>query len=230
MIGSSGYSVRGRVSTGKSSKSQDTESLLEYDFLLLLEHDRRVERFAAQPITLRWEDETGRRRYTPDVVVQYTETAMNADPRLRLTLFEVKPRDLLKRDWNELKPKFRAAVAWARERDYRFRIVTEREIRTTLLDNVNFLRMFQGKRMVSNKGLTGEIQWRIRETLYDLKRSTPRDLLCAITTVPHYQAEYVPWIWFLLNQGLIGCDLNKPLTMKSEIWSLETLRTLGRKE
>lgn len=228
VIKPSRVSVTGRVATEKSDKSHDAESSLEYDFLTLLEYDRRVDRFAAQPITIRWKDATGRHRYTPDVVAQYTDTAMHADPTLRLTLFEVKPREILKSDWKELKPKFRAAIAWTRERDYRFRIVTERDIRTPFLDNVRFLMMFRGKRMTRNPGLTAEIQWRIRETLYDLRRSTPRDLLNVITTVPHYQAEYIPWIWQLMNCNLIGCDLAKPLTMASEIWSLETRDTLGR--
>lgn len=231
MIGRSRYSVRGRVSTEKSPESQDSECLLEYDFLLLLEHDQRVRRFAVQPITLRWEDESGRRcRYTPDVVVEYSEVAMVRDPCLRLTLYEVKPRDLLKRDWQELKPKFRAATAWAREMDYRFRIVTEKEIRTPYLDNVNFLRMFSGKRMIRNQGLTAEIQWRIRDTLFDLKRTTPRELLNTITPDPRRQAEHIPWIWHLINEGFVGCDLSKPLTMISEIWSLETAQQLGRKQ
>lgn len=228
VIRPSRYSVTGRVATEKSDKSQDAESSLEHDFLLLLEYDWRVEKFASQPITLRWEDATGRHRYTPDAVARYTDVAMREDPSLQLTLFEVKPREVLKRDWRELKPRFRAAIAWTREYDYRFRIVTEREIRTPFLDNVRFLMMFRGKRMTRNPGLTGEIQWRIRETLHGLKRSTPRELLNAITTVPHYQAEYVPWIWYLLNCGLIGCDLAKPLGMTSEIWSLETEFTLVR--
>lgn len=223
------YSVTGRVATEKSAKSQDAESSLEHDFFTLLEYDRRVGKFASQPITLRWEDATGRHRYTPDVAARYTEAAVLADAALRTTLFEVKPREVLKRDWKEFKPKFRAAIAWTRERDFRFRIVTERQIRTPYLDNVRFLMMFRGKRMTSDSESIEEIKRRIRETLYGLKRSTPRDLLNAITQVERLQAEHLPWIWFLLNCNLIGCDLGKPLVMASDIWSLETPDTLGRR-
>lgn len=229
VIRPSRYSVTGRVATEKSAKSQDAESSLEHDFLVLLEYDRRVGKFASQPITLRWEDAMGRHRYTPDVAAQYTDVAVRADPSLRTTLFEVKPREVLKRDWKELKPKFRAAIAWALERDHRFRIVTERQIRTPYLDNVRFLMMFRGKRMTNDSEAIDAIKQRIRETLYGLKRSTPRDLLNAISQVERLQAEHLPWVWFLLNCNLIGCDLRKPLAMASEIWSLETPDTLGRR-
>lgn len=222
------YAVTGRVPTDKAATSQDAESALEQDFLVLQRFDRRVETFASQPITLRWEDPDGRRRYTPDVAIKYTLMAFRGDPSLRTTLVEVKPRDILKRDWIDLKPKFRAAIAWTRDRGMVFRILTEQEIRTPFLENARFLLRYQGAHMPKNVGLNGPVQWRVRETLADFGTSTPRELLQAITPVESYQAEYLPWVWFLINHGLIGCDLGQKLTMASPIWTLETDETLGR--
>lgn len=221
------YSITGRVATKKLARSQDSESALEHSFFNILEHDWRVERFASQAITLRWNDAAGYHEYTPDVAVRYTDDAVRADPALRTTLFEVKPIEILQRDWPELKPKFRAAIGWARYRDFRFHILTEREIYTPYFDNVHFLLKFQDKNMQAQLGATGEIRRRIRETLYRLKRSTPRELLKAITPVERIQAGYIPWIWFLVNSRRIGCDLRAPLTMASKIWSLETAATLA---
>jgi TnsA endonuclease-like protein len=222
------YAITGRVPTAKAADSQDAESALEQDFMVLLEFDRRVETFAAQPITLRWEDKDGRHRYTPDVGVKYTPAALRGDPSLKTTFVEVKPRDVMRRDWADLKPKFRAAIAWTRDRGMAFRILTETEIRTPFLVNARFLSRYKGARMPKNAGLNGPVQWRVRETLADLGASTPQDLLRAITPVESYQAEYLPWVWFLINQGLIGCDLSERLTMASKIWTLETDDTLGR--
>jgi len=39
------YSTTGYVPTVKGSKAQDSESSLEQDFFVLLEYDRRVERY-----------------------------------------------------------------------------------------------------------------------------------------------------------------------------------------
>jgi hypothetical protein len=225
----SSFGVTGRAATVKSDRSQQSESTLEHDFLTLLEYDRRVEQYASQPITLRWRDAEGRHRYTPDVVVSYTDIAVRSDPTLRTTLFEVKYRSELKEKWAEFKPKFKAAIAWTRDADMRFRIITEREIRTPYLENARFLLGYRSKRMPKNAGLNGEIQERIRVTLYRLQRTTPQELLAAMTPVEHYQAEFLPWIWYLINCNAIGCDLHKPLNMVSAIWSLDSEFSLGRR-
>jgi len=222
------FGVTGWAATTKAEDPQGAESSLEHDFLATLEFDRRVDQFASQPITLRWQDASGKHRYTPDVVVSYTTTAQYKYPALRTTLFEVKYREELKKKWSEYKPKFRAAIAWTRARDMRFRIVTEREIRTPYLENIRFLLNYRSNRMPKNAGLNGEIQLRIRQTLYRLGHSTPRGLLAAMTSVEHYQAELLPWIWFLINFNAIGCDLRKPLNMASSIWSLESEFSIGK--
>lgn len=227
-VRSNPFSVTGRVSTEKSLASQEAESMLEHDFLTLLEFDERVELFAAQPITIRWEDDTGKHRYTPDVGVKYRDSACQRDLALRITFFEVKPRGVLKRDWQSLRPRFKAMIAWTLERDMRFHLITEREIRTPYLENARFLLRYRRDRMPRNIDLDAHRQWRVREALYGLKTSTPRDLLKAISPVEHYQTEFLPWIWYLVNCRLIGCDLTKRLTMVSPIWSLETEDTIRR--
>lgn len=222
------YSVTGYVATTKAPGAQEAESSLEHDFLTLLEYDRRVERFRAQPFSIEWRDARRRlRRYTPDVIVKYSFPAMEDEPHLRTTLFEVKPEKLLRRDWAELRPKFRAAIGWAREHDCRFHIVTEREIRTPYLANVRFLLGYRSRFLRDDPGLIGARQRLILDTLSRLKRSTPRELLEAATPDRTLRAELIPWVWNLVNQRLIGVDLAKPLTMASSIWSAEAPMILG---
>lgn len=213
------YSITGYVSTTKAAHAQDAESSLEHDFMTLLEYDRRVERFIAQPFTISWKDEANkRRRYTPDTIVKYSYLAMEQSPSLRTTIFEVKPLAILRRDWAELRPKFKAAIGWARDYGCIFHIVTEREIRTPYLENVRFLLGYRSYLLDDRPGLVGERQHLIRETLARLRVTTPRKLLEEITSDMTLRAELIPWIWNLVNQKLVGVDLNKKLTMASPIW------------
>lgn len=222
------FSITGYVAATKAPGAQDAESSLEHDFLTLMEYDQRVARYLAQPFTIQWQDQARRRRrYTPDVIVKYSSSAMHEDSHLRTTLFEVKPRAILWRDWAELRPKFRAAIGWAREHGCRFRIVTDEEIRTPYLANVRFLLAYRSQFLNDDPYLIGARQHLILETLLRLNRTTPRQLLEAMTPDRPLQAELIPWIWNLVNQRLIGVDLTLPLTMASPIWSVGTAKSLG---
>lgn len=221
------YSVTGYAPTTKGAKAQDAESSLEHDFLTLLEYDRRVERYVAQPFTIEWRDSAGvKRRYTPDVIVKYSYMAMREDPYLRTTVFEVKPRAVLRADWLELKPKLRNALGWAREYGCRFHLVTEVEIRTPYLANARFLLDYRSRHLSDHPDLIGVRQHLIAETLVELGVTTPRKLLAAMASDLQQQAELIPWIWNLINQDFIGVDLSEPLTMVSPIWPTENIKHL----
>lgn len=227
IIRPSRYSVTGYVSTQKASLPQDSESSLEHDFYTILNFDRRVERFVAQPFTIHWRDAKGtKRRYTPDVIVKYGYLATLDEPYLRTTVFEVKPREILKRDWQELRPKFRAAMGWARQRGCCFHVVTEEDIRTPFLKNALFLSGYERKHL----GDGPHVAWcqkLLREKLYELGRTTPKELLEAITPYKEQQAELIPWMWNLVSFNAIGADLRKPLTMSCEIWTADSEDTIG---
>jgi hypothetical protein len=67
------------------------ESLLEGDLVVLMEKDRRIARYWAQPETFRWRDDAGRRRqYTPDFLVLKVDGTR--------VYREVKPKKRRKRD------------------------------------------------------------------------------------------------------------------------------------
>ena len=219
------YSVTGYVPTTKGAKAQDAESSLEHDFLTLLEYDRRVERYVAQPFTIEWRDSTGaKRRYTPDVIVKYSYLAMREDPYLRTTVFEVKPQSILRADWPDLKPKLRSAIGWAKEFGCRFHLVTETEILTPYLANVRFLLDYRSRHLPDRSGLIAARQHLIAQTLAELQMTTPKELLRRMASDLHQQAELIPWIWNLINQEFIGVDLSKPLTMASPIWPTENIK------
>jgi hypothetical protein len=58
--------VTGRLASSKNRCLIGFESTLEKDFYLLLEFDPQVETFEEQPVTITYDDSTGKRhRYTP---------------------------------------------------------------------------------------------------------------------------------------------------------------------
>ena len=122
--------------SGRGSYPQDTgtrPSSLERDFLLLLDFDRDVEFYEEQPVKIVYHDAQGRRRtYTPDVLVRYRTDRLQARHTKPL-LCEVKYREELRQHWAAYRPKFRAAGRYARQHGWRFRLVTDRDVRTPYL-------------------------------------------------------------------------------------------------
>jgi len=188
------------------------ESTLERDFLSLLEFDREVESFEVQPVRLSWLDDRGRARsYTPDVLVCYRNGGR------RPVLWEVKYRDDFRTNWLEYRPKFRAAVRYARERGWRFRLITEREIRGVRLDNAKFLLPIL-RRGCPGAGDISSVLDGLRES----GSSTPAQLLASLSPDTTERGRLLPVLWYLVAIERVGTDLGEKLTMASRIWSAGT--------
>ncbi len=191
------------------------ESSLERDLLIQLDFDLNVARFEEQPLRVPFVDKAGRpHSYTPDILIFYRTDIVPAKG-MPPVLAEVKYRQDLFANWKELKPKFIAARAFAREREWRFRILTEIEIRTPYLENAKFLRQYRRV----------ESDWDrvhlLLDTLNELRATTPNALTLACFKDPMNRAELIPMLWKLVAQCRIGCDLNLPLTMETPIWTLD---------
>lgn len=203
--------ITGIASRGKSIGKAMFESGLERDFITLLEFNREVESFEVQPITIEWIDSNGKKRsYTPDTLAFYTSNDKKP------TLFEVKYRSELKSDWQQLKPKFKAALAYAKHKGWAFKIMTENEIRTPQLENAKFLLPF------INRGPQAEDDMdMLAESLRQLQQATPTLLLNKIYQDEWNKAKLLPTLWYLIGTHQISADLNHKLTMASEIWSID---------
>jgi hypothetical protein len=125
------------VASSKAIGPAEFEGGLEYDNLLLLALDPTVANFEVQAVRIPWRDESGREHwYTLDCRINHL------DKRAKPLLCEVKSPDVLKKHWAEFKPKFRAAIHYANEHGSRFKIVTEKEIRTQYLKSARFFLPF----------------------------------------------------------------------------------------
>ena len=201
--------VTGRFASAKNRNPIGFESTLEKDFFLLLEFDRRVESFEEQPVTIPYHNPEGRLcRYTPDVLVRYRPvlTGQLGGPP---ALCEVKYRSDLREHGAEYRPKFTAARRYARDRGWRFRVVTEREIRTPRLRNIRFLLRYRPMRVDDTD----------RDALLTALRAhgtaTPDALLALARLDPLRYAEALATLWHLVATEQIGVDLDRLLTPHS---------------
>ncbi len=129
-----------------------------------------------------------------------------------MLLCEVKYRDDLRQHWTDYRPKFRAAQRYARQQGWRFRVVTERHVRTPYVDNVKFLRSYQAM------SINAAYRTRILNVLLELEETDPASLLPALSQDRWQQAQILPMLWQLIAIRQIGADLSQPLTMQSRIW------------
>ncbi len=205
-------SLTGFVANSRTQSMTAFESSLERDFLLLLDFDPEVEFYEEQPVKITYPDAKGRRRtYTPDVLVRYRIDPLQVR-HPQILLCEVKYRDDLRQHWTDYRPKFRAAQRYARQQGWRFRVVTERHVRTPYLDNVKFLRSYQAM------SINAAYRTRILNVLLELEETDPASLLPALSQDRWQQAQILPMLWQLIAIRQIGADLSQPLTMQSRIW------------
>ncbi|MCP5352042.1 MAG: TnsA endonuclease N-terminal domain-containing protein [Chromatiales bacterium] len=202
--------VTGVIASSKAVGEAQFESTLERDFYALLDFMPEVIRFEVQPVMIEWRDEVGKpRRYTPDTLVEF-DPALNRKP----WLCEVKYRADIAKDWEVLHRKFRSGIRHARAQGWRFRLMTEVEIRTQLLKNVRFLAQFR------SKGDPGDKAAELLGRLTRMVRTTPKELLETISTDVWIQAEWLPVLWRLIASHQVGTDLTAELTPDSPIWSV----------
>jgi hypothetical protein len=203
VIGPNRRSLTGLVTS--EGASQAFESSLERDFLVLLDFNRRVQEFHTQPVTIHYRYAGRDRRYTPDAfVIFYGDDAP--------TFFEVKYREDLRRDWYKLRPGFKAAIKFAKHEGARFKIVTEREIRTPLLSNIKFLR--HCRKQSSHES----VEEQVVRTLAAIGESTPETLMRAAFRDDQHRLHALSALWRLVAMGRIEADLEWPISMQTPIW------------
>lgn len=132
----------------------------------------------------------------------------------KAVLVEVKYRKDLFKLWKELKPKFKAARLFAVEKNWQFRVITEKEIRTRLLLNVKFIRSFARHRF------SVEEIMRVVDKLSGMESCRMSELLEAISDNENTQRNFIPVIWQLVCRHEIDVDWNQPLTMHSTLFSI----------
>lgn len=203
--------LRAILPSTKTGRLVQLESALERDFACLQEFDRYVAQYVEQPVRIEYQSPgTARLRYyTPDFLVRYV------DERPPM-LVEIKYRADLQAHLAEWKDKFRAAKHYAEAQNWNFCIYTEAEIQTPYLANAKFLLCFQPR----SGTLREEYFHLLLTVIAALDETTPAEVLAVAFQDPDRRAELLPTLWYLISQGLVGCNLFQPLTMSSSLWHL----------
>lgn len=207
--------IRGKFPSQKCGRIVEHESTLERDFLLICEFDVNVARYEEQPVRIDYTDEHGKKRqYTPDVLVTYRSDIVPAR-WMPPMLCEIKYRSDLRADWPAIRRKWRAGRAYAAAQGWKFRMLTERDIRTPYLDNARFLLPYRHRpRDATDERLL--LDW-----MRELRSCDPETLLAACFRDPQMRASLIPSLWQLVGWQRIWCDLSLPLTMTSCLWHVD---------
>ena len=201
-------SVTGLLPSRKNGRMVSFESSLERDLATILEFDEAVLAFQEQPVKLRYE-RAGRRSPpgVPDFLVTY-----HAYVGRRPLLVDVKYRKELFARWSDLKPRLLAAKRFALREGWDYRILTEVEIRTPYLDNARFLLPY---RRCAPDPIHEE---QLLSALRRLKFSPIQALLETCCVDEWNRAQLIPTLWCLVGLRNISADLERPLTMSSNVW------------
>lgn len=194
--------VTGGYSSRKSEEMDAFESLLEKDYLLLLDFDDTVESFDVQPVRIPVKGVA--RGYVPDVLVKYRSDLESGEIRKPL-LAEVKRSDFLAKHAAKYAPKFAAAVVYAENLGWEFRPIDETEIRLPRLRNIKFLREYRNVSPSETDCL------RVMEAMDRRGRSSSSErILADLAQIDEARLYWLPVIWSMVFQKRVLTDLDIP--------------------
>lgn len=232
-------SVTGVMTSRKTGRMIASESTLERDLFILLEFDPAIEKFEEQPLRITYDGSDGKvHSYTPDAVCYLNTQPLDyvwqgslfldcfeyseGIEKYRLKalspacfLSEVKYRHDFFDKWKELKPKLKAGRASSRKMNGRFKIFTEIELRTPVLENVKFLRRFRHRLPHPDDSL------KMLRVMDELDQSSPDEILKHIAASDRSElARQIPVLWYLVANFRIQIDWFKPLNMRTKLFSM----------
>jgi len=203
----------GKFASVKTGRVAWYESLLEKDFMYLLDYDRDVSYWHEQPLRIRFNHGGKVNRYTPDLEVHRAAQKQ---------LIEVKPKD--KVDSGEWDVLFRAASSICEQEGYEFLVLTEEVIRMQpRLENVKILWKYARTPVLAQHQI-------ICSQVFQNRKDEPVTLGDLIQI---FRTKQVPaqTLYSLLFWGALEFDLMQPLDRYSRITmpSSSALTALKRK-
>jgi len=148
-VSNRGGNIIGRFPSLKLERMVDFESLIERDFIYVLDFEQDVEMFIEQPLSIEYEQAGRILHYTPDFWIIKTGQPI---------LVECKPEKRV--DLPENQRKFAAAQRWCGARGWQYQVVTEEQLRRgPRLANIRLLTQF------ARYNIQSEVKSRIRTWL-----------------------------------------------------------------
>jgi hypothetical protein len=197
--------VTGEVTSSKGETLGFTGGV-ERDFYALMSHQRSISSIETQSIKISYTNAAGKKtRYTPEALIRFHDYVGR-----RPLLVEVKPREILRRDWSLFRERFQVATGYANDHGWKFWICTDAEIRTPYLATIRNLRVHRDHKFPEHEleevadivgGQTG-ITFRQLLGELDLRR-------------PGARAQNLSRIYHLICTGIISADLFKPIVYET---------------
>ena len=166
-----------------------------------------------QPFTIETQTTKGNKgSYTPDFLIYFKEPELRTTNPIKPIVAEVKPSKKLIQNRIELKQKFKSAIKFCNEQEFRFKIFNENRIRSTEVDNIVFLNRY--KDYIPDKD---EIEI-IKNHLLSIGHTTIEYLLTHLYVTDYQKGNALSHIWYLMYSKILVTDLKIPLNNKTVIW------------
>lgn len=197
-VSNRGGNIIGHFPSLKLRRMVAFESLIERDFICLLDYELAVEHFAEQPLVIRYQHAGRQRQYTPDFHVICGG---------RNLLFECKPTRFLDDTKNQLK--FEVARLWCQEQRWKFGIVTDEHLASTWrIKNIKLLTQFarysigpeiKGRVFAFLSSVPGPV--RISDVMQEVNQGDPQSVIIPVLHMAFHHEVYIP-----LNDAKITVD------------------------
>lgn len=198
--------ITGKIGTKKCYDGiLSYESKLERDFYFLFDYLPNIVEIDTQPVTIEYEYQNKTYKYTPDCYLLTDEGEK--------ILAEIKYRNDLFKKFDELEPKFRAAIQYCQSKtNTKFKIFTDRcpfIKNEDLLWNIKFLSEYKTAKEKD-----------IKTVLSNFKPlDTVDELLNRISHDKFEQAFIVPTLWYMVRYGILKTNLDIRLSLKTVLES-----------
>jgi hypothetical protein len=197
-VSNRGGNIVGHFPSLKLGRMVAFESLIERDFVYLLDYEPGVEHFSEQPVVIRYQHANKKRQYTPDFHVIY---------RGHPFLFECKPERFV--DDPENRIKFEAARLWCREQGWTFGIVTDEHLASNWrIKNIKLLTQFarysigpeiKGRIFAFLSSVSGPVK--ISDVMEKVNQQYPQSVMIPILHMAFHHEVHIP-----LNDSKITVD------------------------
>ena len=219
-IGYTYGSVSG-VCSFRKEKSISFESTLERDLITLMGFNDSVSDIIEQPLTIEYTNANGRETtYTPDFLVHFKQPETTLfNTKHKSLLIEVKPRNILRKKFQQLKPKFKIAMKYAQQNDMIFKIYDEGRIRGEYFRNISFLKRYQNLKYDESE------EQRILEYLEMVGNTAIDHIIEYLYATSVQKGIALGHIWHLMANKKIVCLFDEPLNQSTVVWLSDSINT-----
>lgn len=185
--------VTGAYASSKADRLIEFESLLEKEYMLLLDFDNTVDHYEEQ--AYRIPVPGVRQGYVVDLLIIFKS------PDRPTQLVEVKPQEYLDRYADEYALKFASAETFCKQRGWEFVKKTEKDIRIPRLENLKFLRAYRQITPIPEQRHT------ILNAMKLLGRVSTSEILLTHLGKPSREI-WLPIIWHMVLTGELIANLD----------------------